>query len=787
MAVAKPKFISCGESLLYIYQNDRQSPINVLQSMFDEQNEKFVERKLHHYLPEVQSQEMGVCRKKEKHPANVICCAIVPDALSKCCLPYLLLQIDQNSEQQSRDKEFEIVCIKPESDVRKLEEDTQIKFSQCRRLLLPGNLPPEQMCLVAGPSMLWLTAGECYVSTPHTSIARCRIQDTEEFPLQNVEILWTGIINKTALVFLKEMQQGEPRGLDARVTARMYALQLFSEESSAPVAINITEYMSATHVSIITALTVVPELWVTPCEHWHVSSRGHVVFVATSLSQIVEFKNGRLSRCCWLSFSDACRLLPFQLCDGGGYLLVQSAEGSVSVISYKDFTVQKQLSEDTVHQIIIGDFLSNGNEQILFLKKKIISSSAISQFEGESPDHCWQDQLQTVLTDLQGYRFTTSSKTTLAGCPQDSLRKAVAALEIRALDGQRALREAEGQRQEKQMLIEDTWNAIKQMAGTGEASSDPSPSLVPLFDTNTSPSAFAFKPRCKLTMQETWIRVIRESLVIGLQIQNDDIYNLFGFCLSLVAGSRSVCQSCSSAVKVTKGGHYEFVRSPEGGGVMELLKQALQKSRRPLKRQRTEEEETPLKQNVSNESKIILLQGDRACVMAKTDLPTFVSQSVDYTLLLSWNETTAGGVAVCHQEAPCHTLSIRLSDITSGSFHVKDLPTDDTTTWLETERDIAAFNIAQECVEVNITSEYTDLTLLPKFFQDQLGMIVWNNWYYCRGALQGARVCLLQASVRKAKAVLYGWNEPQVVLLVQNLYSKLAADIRIYSETQSGP
>ncbi|XP_014671342.1 PREDICTED: uncharacterized protein LOC106812088 [Priapulus caudatus] len=462
-------------------------------------------------------------------------------------------------------------------------------------------------CLIAGPCLLWAAdgGGGCELAA-------------------DAVVLWSGVVaGNAALAFVRSAAGG--------------GVALIRVTDGEPAVADVADYVTAAHAAATTALDVVA------ARDWSPRGRHHGVLAlaATSLAQLVEFADGRPRRCCRLPFRDAAAVLRLRGRAGQRHLAVRSASGDVAVVAYEEFRVVTPREPlEGVAAAVVGDFLGDGNEQLLCCLRA--GAATVAPPCGNN----W------ILTDLQGVRLTSGggAAARVNACEPESLRKAAAALERR--------------RRDRQRLIASSWAAIRRTVAGGNDDDDddePGIGLVPLFGDRAASAAPPGGGARRLTVQRRWVRVVRETLVVGVELLNEGATAASSLSLSLAASRSAACTSHSRVVKITGRGRYQQHAAPAEGGVLALLKREIRASQRSLKRQRTEAEEE------EGEGVYVagcqagweeLRAGERGCVVARTPLPDFTSDVVTYDAVVSYVCGGGGEVATV-----CATLAVCANDI----------------------------------------------------------------------------------------------------------------------------
>ncbi|XP_077867978.1 Fanconi anemia group B protein-like [Saccoglossus kowalevskii] len=384
----------------------------------------------------------------------------------------------------------------------------------------------------------------------------------------------------------------------------------------------------------------------------------NLIFVGTSQGQLLEFRDGKITKCCGLGFSDLGNISVATVTGGNDVIIVRSVNrGQACAVLMENFLIMK--SWETVCDVFVDDFLQCGCDQILLLHRE-------------------ESLIGYTLTDLQTDISDDANLGDYATCNEgdsSSLSKAVIALESRLQVSLASLRDAETLYDTKFDVLRQSCKSLYSMASGKEGNGvQDKPCLVCLYDgceqQETEPYQYAkSKVRCQMSYSvsqdevetsRAWQYTVNGKWVIGVKVENKKNQSICNLCLSLVPitgvmSDNVVSTSTCKLPLITKFDHNcDFYSKRQGNPP-------------PRKKHKNAPDKC---------HKATLQPGSQLDVIAVTTLPHFSDKGVcQCSLVLQWREKSGmKGVKQCEsnlQKSLCIGMALlTAADVAFGKYDV---------------------------------------------------------------------------------------------------------------------
>ncbi|XP_072171499.1 uncharacterized protein [Diadema setosum] len=543
-------------------------------------------------------------------------------------------------------------------------------------------------------------------------------------------------------------------------------------------------------------------------------STPNLTYIATSMRQLLEFKNGQFCRLAWIPFDDAVRVVPMEM-RGEKMTAVMSDGGQVCVV--KGSTSKVVQKWDCVSSLHIDSFLNNGREQLLLLLDTRVSSTTTS-----FPDFILTDMdLQLITSDRllpetegrskvvsgEPEEGSTPGGSRSAKCPKNLLT-AVQALEMRVKHGQTSLKEQEmAQRQKEGMIHQSAWNLSKMAAGQSTQLSR-QPTMIQLCGESSfqQPSATgSSQPSDDVTkglkVTSGWQRVIEENWIIGLRVTNDNqwpITDLHLLVLPLATGPTSKPHQTDGPVQFPSS-HISI--PPKLDEDKETV--TTTQCEPPPKRLKLASHTMKSTARDLRISPATLEPAQSVDVVAMTTIPEFENgPQVHYQLAVEWRSHFPSDAwredGHCnspypeHQSVICGQVSVNAGDVIGDNLAIS-LPfeTENSGEVLSREDELA-LDTFQSQTHLRVSSTYTQLTCLPSMLCQQMKfreMCTGEHTTFQRslcctaGTLKRVRVFFRELKSKSAQMMVCTKNKRELLLFYHSLVSHLPEDVHFSSHT----
>eukprot|EP00057_Strongylocentrotus_purpuratus_P002051 XP_003723744.1 PREDICTED: uncharacterized protein LOC100893136 [Strongylocentrotus purpuratus] len=561
-----------------------------------------------------------------------------------------------------------------------------------------------------------------------------------------------------------------------------------------------------------------------------VSPLKNTAYVATSMKQLLKFKNGVFCKLASIPFDDAVDIVSMET-RGEKMLAVRSRGGEVCVISCTSFQVIQECKN--VMCLLVDNILGNGRDQLLLL----LNSS-------KDPPKPFPE---FILTDLDLCHITSSDQLQHDGRGQRSddgqsaptprsLITAMQALEAKVENGLTSLREQERSKRLKDRIISQSVENLAQMANGMSNPIQRQPTLVHLC--GTTPSNPSLAPTSgsdtggRLKVTGGWQRIVNEKWVIGFKVTNENQWAVSGVKLLIWPWKTNSSQEpvgCEGCIQ----------HSVSRGITVDSAETESQEPHLapPSKRTKLQDIEAPAARNhgatsASSSSPTFrlagslsspaspLMSGGSCDAVAMTTIPEFLDGPVASRLLvLQWTSHRA-----FPQGAPSGTKRPRVMSVICGSVHLAAadvvgskldvrLPADVVRSKLDlrlpeihptlikplplhlnqnqkgvlSRTDKLAMDASQLSTSIRVTSRYTSLQNLHSVLLCDMGFQeLEGNTCLCKcnsGLLRGARVYLENVRSHSAQLRVCTRDKRELMLFFHTLKSSLPVDVQFTSDT----
>ncbi|XP_071499375.1 uncharacterized protein [Diadema antillarum] len=536
-------------------------------------------------------------------------------------------------------------------------------------------------------------------------------------------------------------------------------------------------------------------------------------YIATSMRQLLEFKNGQFCQLAWIPFDDAVRVVPMEM-GGEKMTAVMSDGGQVCVV--KGSTSKVVRKWDCVSSLHVDSFLNNGREQLLLLLETRVSSTT-----APFPDFILTDMdLQLITSDrllpeMEGRSKVVSGEplegstpggTRSAKCPKNLLT-AVQALEMRVKHGQTSLKEQEmAQRLKEGMIHQSAWN-LSQMAAGQSTQLCRQPTMIQLCGESSfqqplaaGSSQLSDDVTKGLKVTSGWQRVIEEKWIIGLRVTNDSqwpITDLHLLVLPRATGSTSKPHQSDSPVQFPSS-HISIPPKHEGRETVATTRCEPSPKRLKLASHTMKSAAHDLRT-----SPITLEPAQSVDVVTMTTIPEFENgPQVHYQLAVEWRSHFSSGAGRedgrCDSQHPeyqsviCGQVSVNAGDVIGDNLAVS-LPFETENSGEVLSRvDELALDTFQNQTHLRVSSTYTQLTCLPsmlcqemKFREMRTGEHTLFQRSLCctAGTLKRVRVFFRELKSKSAQMMVCTKNKRELLLFYHSLVSHFPEDVHFSSHT----
>ncbi|XP_023774172.1 Fanconi anemia group B protein [Cyanistes caeruleus] len=378
----------------------------------------------------------------------------------------------------------------------------------------------EDIRLFAGPSLLWRHANKLFYISSNTRVV-------QNAPVQLSSVVWTGEIMGEGTVVLGIRtaclpETEDPDGFSVSDRA-IWGSEFFGYAVQTQKMLPGTCFMPHAYSRVVSSVCV--------CKSESLKKQLQISLVAiTHKNQLIWFQNGAPKGVCELPYEKPCSVKPALTSSNDLLFVVAFASGNSCVVQRRD-SLQVASKWQKVKCVLVDDFIGSGSEQLLLLFKDDSNTDVLSTFK---------------ITDLGEVNYASGinykQNVPAAEGLQENGLLTVRALETRLQAGWTSVRELRQHLELQKRVILESCRALIDLVEerTHILPNSKEEGLVSLWDDVENPpdslskeTSLASKVPEHFT-EELWLRVVGDSLVVGVKLTESFYLSLGDVSLSLV-------------------------------------------------------------------------------------------------------------------------------------------------------------------------------------------------------------------------------------------------------------
>ncbi|XP_058708276.1 Fanconi anemia group B protein [Poecile atricapillus] len=434
---------------------------------------------------------------------EIICCSCTTDSRTGIILPCILMK----KKKRNNVKYFLLL----------LHSSNQ--FEPSFYFKLDYELK-EDIRLFAGPSLLWRHANKLFYISSNTRVV-------QSAPVQLSSVVWTGeIVGEGTVVLgiraacLPETE--DPDGFSVSDRA-IWGSEFFGYAVQTQKMLPGTCFMPHAYSRVVSSVCV--------CKSESLKKQLRISLVAiTHKNQLIWFQNGALKGVCELPYEKPRSVKPALTSSNDLLFVVAFASGNSCVVQRRD-SLQVASKWQKVKCVLVDDFIGSGSEQLLLLFKDDSNTDVLSTFK---------------ITDLGEVNYASGinykQDVPAAEGLQENGLLTVRALETRLQAGWTSVRELQQHLGLQKRVILESCRALIDLVEerTHILPNSKEEGLVSLWDDVENPPDSRSKETSLASevpehfTEELWLRVVGDSLVVGVKLTESFYLSLSDVSLSLV-------------------------------------------------------------------------------------------------------------------------------------------------------------------------------------------------------------------------------------------------------------
>ncbi|XP_015501772.1 Fanconi anemia group B protein [Parus major] len=434
---------------------------------------------------------------------EIICCSCTTDSRTGIILPCILMK----KKKQSSVKYFLLL----------LHSSNQ--FEPSFYFKLDYELK-EDIRLFAGPSLLWRHANKLFYISSNTPVV-------QSAPVQLSSVVWTGEIMGEGTVVLGIRtaclpETEDPDGFSVSDRA-IWGSEFFGYAVQTQKMLPGTCFMPHAYSRVVSSVCV--------CKSESLKKQLRISLVAlTHKNQLIWFQNGAPKGVCELPYEKPCSVKPALTSSNDLLFVVAFASGNSCVVQRRD-SLKVASKWQKVKCVLVDDFIGSGSEQLLLLFKDDSNTDVLSTFK---------------ITDLGEVNYASGinykQDVPAAEGLQENGLLTVRALETRLQAGWTSVRELQQHLGLQKRVILESCRALIDLVEerTHILPNSKEEGLVSLWDDVENPADSLSKETSLASKvpehftEELWLRVVGDSLVVGVKLTESFYLSLSDVSLSLV-------------------------------------------------------------------------------------------------------------------------------------------------------------------------------------------------------------------------------------------------------------
>ncbi|NWV80069.1 FANCB protein, partial [Dasyornis broadbenti] len=579
----------------------------------------------------------GVFSMRARHSEiEIICCSCTMDSRTGIILPCIFMK----KKKQNNMKYFLLL----------LHSSNQ--FEPSFHFKLDYELK-EDIRLFAGPSVLWRHANKLFYISSNTSVV-------QSAPVQLSSVVWTGEIMGEGTVVLGIRTACLPETEDAdgfSISDRaIWGTEFFGYTIQTQKMLTGACFMPHAYSRVVSSV------YICKSERWKKQLRISLVAI-THKNQLIWFQNGVPKGVCVLPYEKPRSVKPAVTRSSDLLFVVSFASGNSCVVQRRD-SLQVASKWQKVKCVLVDDFIGSGSEQLLLLFKDESNTNVLSTFK---------------ITDLGQVNYTSGINykhdVPAAEGLQENGLLTLRALETRLQAGWTSVQELQQHLELQKRVILESCRALIDLVEerTHILPNAREEGLVSLWDDVENPphslskeTALASKVPEHFT-EELWQRVVDDSLVVGVKLNESFYLSLRDVSLSLVMdqdlSSISPIIKCQSKIiKLSK-------------ALSALAVSSNQFEPPPKKMKLDLHSKNDLKREFPKRSSKIQLDGAKTVVAVTSLSPLLAFHRVCCVVLLHARKQTHQNDSLQSKKITvlCGKILLSMEDLSNGRYSVKML------------------------------------------------------------------------------------------------------------------
>ncbi|NWX24110.1 FANCB protein, partial [Aegotheles bennettii] len=582
----------------------------------------------------------GVFNMRASHlKIEIICCSCTTDSRTGIILPCILMK------KKKRNNIFKYLLLLLHSSNH---------FEQSFHFKLDYELK-EDIGLFTGPSVLWRHANKLFSVSSDT----CTVQSA---PVQVSSVVWTGEIEGEGTVVLGIRTACLPSSEDedefSTSDRAIWGSEFFGYAIKTQKMLTGTSFMPHAYGRVVSSVYV--------CRSEMLKKQLRISLVATThKNQLVWFQDGLPKGVCELPYEKPCSVKTAVTSSNDLLFVVSFASGNICVVQRRE-SLQVASKWQKVKSLLVDDFIGSGSEQLLLLFEDDSNTEVLSTFK---------------ITDLGAVNYANSinykSDVPAAEGLQENGLLTVRALETRLQAGCTSVRELRQHLGLKKRVILESCRALINLV---EERAHILPTakevkcLVSLWDDVENPPHSLSKETSLASKvpehfkEKLWQRVVGDSLVVGVKLNESFHLSLSDVSLSLVMD-----QEFSSTLPIIKCQN-KIIKLNKAFSALSVSSCQIEP---PTKKMKLDlHSKNDLKNKFPKRCSRVQLDGTKTVIAITSLSPLLAFHHVCCMVLLHakkkkrWNDSLQESKKIT---VLCGKILLSLDDISNGKYSVKML------------------------------------------------------------------------------------------------------------------